>query len=59
LLDESEADVERHELFRGMEIWKVGGTSAARFFFVQTYQNGRKIQNGHKLCQMAIKYTKW
>jgi hypothetical protein len=39
----------------------------ARFFLVQTYQNGKyitndhklHIPNGHKLYQMAIKYSKW
>jgi hypothetical protein len=39
----------------------------ARFFLVQTYQNGKNISNdhklhipnGHKLYQMAIKYSKW
>jgi hypothetical protein len=40
----------------------------ARFFFVQTYQNGKNIPkdhklhqngytNGHKIFQMAVKYT--
>jgi hypothetical protein len=31
----------------------------ARFFLVQTYQNGKNIPNDHKLYQMAIKYSKW
>jgi hypothetical protein len=38
----------------------------ARFFVVQTYQNGKDvpndhtlIPNGHKLYQMAVKYSKW
>jgi hypothetical protein len=31
----------------------------ARFFMVQTYQNGKNIPNDHKLYQTAINYTKW
>jgi hypothetical protein len=36
----------------------------ARFFLVQTYQNGKNngtqtIPNGHKVYQMAVKYSKW
>jgi hypothetical protein len=31
----------------------------ARFFLVQTYQNGKSVPNGHKLYQTAIYYTKW
>jgi hypothetical protein len=31
----------------------------ARFFLVQTYQNGKSIPNNHKLRQTAINYTKW
>jgi hypothetical protein len=41
-------------------------SKVARFFLVQTYQNGKKynkwpqtIPNSHKLYQMAIKYSKW
>jgi hypothetical protein len=30
----------------------------ARFFLAQTYQNGKIIPNGHKLYQMAVKYSK-
>jgi hypothetical protein len=32
---------------------------AARFFLVQTYQNGKNIKNDNKLYQTAINYTKW
>jgi TPR repeat protein len=35
------------------------GFRAARFFLVQTYQNGKNIPNDHKLYQTAINYTKW
>jgi hypothetical protein len=31
----------------------------ARFFSVQTYQNGKNIPSDHKLYQIAIKYTTW
>jgi hypothetical protein len=31
----------------------------ARFFMVQTYQNGKNIPNDHKLDHTAINYTKW
>jgi hypothetical protein len=37
----------------------------ARFFFTQYIQRGKIYQttttlpNGHKICQMAIKYAKW
>jgi hypothetical protein len=42
-------------------------TRVARFFLVQTYQIGENIPNdhklhipnGHKLYQMALKYSKW
>jgi signal transduction histidine kinase len=30
----------------------------ARFFLIQTYQNGKNIPNDHKLYQTTIKYTK-
>jgi hypothetical protein len=25
----------------------------------ETYQDGKNLPNGHKMYQMAIKYTKW
>jgi hypothetical protein len=31
----------------------------ARFFLIQTYQNGKNIPNDHKLYQTAINYTNW
>jgi hypothetical protein len=34
-------------------------TRVARFFQVQTYQNGKIYQNGHKLFPIATKCTKW
>jgi choline/glycine/proline betaine transport protein len=36
------------------------GVRVARFFLVQTYQNGKKyIPNDLKLYQKAVNYTKW
>jgi hypothetical protein len=31
----------------------------ARFFLVQTYQNGKNIPNDYKLYQTALHYAKW
>jgi hypothetical protein len=39
--------------------WKTGSSGLPDFFLVQTYQNGKKLPNDHKLDQKAVKYTKW
>jgi hypothetical protein len=31
----------------------------ARFFLIQHTKAGQNIPNGHKIWQMAVKYTKW
>jgi hypothetical protein len=33
-------------------------TRVARFFLVQTYQNGKNIPNDQKLYKKAVNYTK-
>jgi hypothetical protein len=45
-------------LHEGVVRHRTPGTRVARFFFVQTYQNGKKPKDD-KLHQTAMYYTKW